>query len=558
MTSSTPRVQPFEPARDPTPGPAALSGIDPRRDSTVQSPASAPIAPGLGSSSPPVATPGSSSASRPPRDAAPTRSGSDADASPRVSDIGAPQLGRADAVRVVRFAGAPNVALAEAVNLLRYRVEQVLRRWREAPLTATPTPRLARIEVAFEGADPLSFLAAQAAGGRAFFRSRDGVTTVAMVGVAASFDHPADPRLAALHAAEPSLTSLLVGRFDAEREPGIEWQPFSRTQVIVPAIKLRRDADRTSLVAIIVGDGAATISALDRLQSAEQPSDPQGAVPEYTPGFGAEQGIDSSEDAWNVAIHATLSEIASGSVRKIVLARTRTFRLSEPADPCELLSRLGENEPGTYQFMIEPLPGVAFVGASPERLFRRSGRLLESEAVAGTRPRGETPEADWQQADNLFSSEKDKREHALVLDRIRERLEGAVEQLRVARGARLLRLARVQHLCTPVEASLLADVTDADLLARLHPTPAVCGQPAERARTIIRACEPFDRGLYAGPIGLLGETSEVCVGIRSALVLGSSVVAFAGAGIVAGSDAHAEWRETEHKLATIERLVRPS
>jgi menaquinone-specific isochorismate synthase len=207
--------------------------------------------------------------------------------------------------------------------------------------------------------------------------------------------------------------------------------------------------------------------------------------------------------------------------------------------------------------MVEPIAGVAFVGASPERLFRRAGTILESEAVAGTRPRGETPEADWRHAQDLFDSEKDRREHALVLDRIRERLSDMATSLHIARGARLLRLARVQHLCTPLEATLAPDVSDAELLTRLHPTPAVCGQPAERARTIIRACEPFDRGLYAGPIGVLGATTEVCVGIRSALVLGDLVVAFAGAGIVAGSDASAEWRETAHKLATIERLVRP-
>lgn len=449
---------------------------------------------------------------------------------------------------------AHNAALGEAIRLLRHRVALAIRDGRGA----SDGPPVRRFEVAFEGADPLAFLAAQPAGGRAFFRTRDGVTSVAMIGVAARFDDPGDPAFEALRRAEPGMSSLLVGRFDPERETGVEWQPFGRSQVIVPAVKLRRDADRTALVAIVVGDGAATLATLDRLASLEQASDPQGAVPEFTPGFGAEPGVDSSEEAWRIAMQATLSEISAGTARKIVLARTRAFRLSEPADPCELLARLGENEPGTYQFMIEPVPGAAFVGASPERLFRRAGRLLESEAVAGTRPRGETPESDWRHAEDLFASEKDRREHALVLDRIRERLADATESIRVARGARLLRLARVQHLCTPVEATLRESVSDADLLARLHPTPAVCGQPAERARTIIRACEPFDRGLYAGPIGLLGETTEVCVGIRSALVLGSSVVAFAGAGIVAGSDAAAEWRETEHKLATIERLVRPS
>jgi menaquinone-specific isochorismate synthase len=418
--------------------------------------------------------------------------------------------------------------------------------------------RVWRVEVPVDGVEPLSFLAAQRPGQRSYFRSRDGITSVAMVGAACTFESPSDPLLRAMLATDPSILAFLAGRFDSEREPGLEWSPFGRAQVILPAVELRRVADRVTIAAVGIGEGRSTLEALDRIEDAERLHDPANSVPEFTPGFGAEGGIDSSEDAWNVAVNATLAEIGTGSVRKIVLARTRTFRLSEPADPCELLSRLGESEPGTYQFMIEPAPGIAFVGASPERLFQREGERLESEALAGTRPRGETPEVDWSYAQDLFGSEKDRREHALVLDRIRERLDGVVTSMRVARGARLLRLARVQHLCTPVQATVRANVPDAELLARLHPTPAVCGQPAERARMIIRACEPFDRGLYAGPIGLLGRTTEVCVGIRSALVIGDSVIAFAGAGIVAGSDAHAEWRETEHKLATIERLVRPS
>ncbi len=440
--------------------------------------------------------------------------------------------------------------MAEAVRTLR-------RRALAAVASGLPDG-IRQIAITFESADPLAFLAAQPAGGRSFFRSRDGVSSVAMIGRAAAFPHPDDQAFRRLRTVEPGLTALLSGRFDSEREIGAEWRSFGRAQVLVPAITLRRDADRTTLIATLVGDGASTLEVLRNVEDQESPVDPHVVVPEYTPGFGAGVGVDSSEDAWKSAIDATLAEIGNGSVRKIVLARTRTFRLSETADPCELLLRLGNSEPGTYQFMIESLPGIAFIGASPERLFRRSGRVLESEALAGTRPRGETPEADFAEADALFRSDKDRREHSLVLDRIRERLESVVESIRVARAPRLLRLARVQHLCTPLEATLKSDISDGELLARLHPTPAVCGQPAERARAVIRACEPFDRGLYAGPVGLLGATTEVCVAIRSALVVGRSVTAFAGAGIVAGSDANAEWRETEHKLATIERLVRPA
>jgi menaquinone-specific isochorismate synthase len=418
--------------------------------------------------------------------------------------------------------------------------------------------RSRRVEVVFEGADPLAFLAAQPAGERGYFRTRDGVTAVAMLGEAARFDDPDDASLIALRAAEPATTAFLAARFDAAREPAGEWGDFGLRRVVIPAIELRRDADRTSLVANLVGDGAATLATLARVEGDEQAGEPHAPPPEFAPGLGAAEGIDSSEDAWRVAVQGTLDEIARGTVRKIVLARTRTFRAPERVDPCELLFRLGESEPGTYQFMVEPTAGLAFVGASPERLFRRAGQVLESEAVAGTRPRGETPDADRALAEELLRSDKDLREHALVLERIRERLVPLVQSLRTARAPSLLRLARVQHLVTAIKAQLRPDVSDGALLTRLHPTPAVCGQPEDRARTIIRACEPFDRGLYAGPIGVLGLNSEVCVGIRSALVIGRSVTAFAGAGIVAGSDAVAEWRETEHKLATIERLVRAS
>jgi menaquinone-specific isochorismate synthase len=451
----------------------------------------------------------------------------------------------ADKARLPGF----NAALDDAIRTLLRRVE--------AAGEGGPD-RIQRFEIVFDGADPLAFLAAQAPGRRSYFRTRDGVTAVASIGTAASFTHPDDPAFAALREREPAATALLAGRFDAEREHGPEWRAFGRHQVLVPAVVLRRDADRTSLAAVVVGDARPTLAALARLRGHELAVDPHDVVPEYAPGFGADVGVDSSESAWNDAVQATLAAIERADVRKIVLARTRTFRLSAPADPCALLGRLGDSEPGTYQFLLEPQPGVAFVGASPERLFRRSGRSFESEAVAGTRPRGETPDADTAQAQALFDSEKDRREHRLVLDRIRERLESVARSLQIGRAPRLLRLARVQHLSTPVEAVLKDDVSDGELLARLHPTPAVCGQPAEKARAVIRSCEPFDRGLYAGPIGLLGATTDVCVAIRSALVVGSSVTAFAGAGIVAGSDAQLEWRETEHKLATIERLVRPA
>ncbi len=442
-----------------------------------------------------------------------------------------------------------NSALAEAVRALRAKVDDVARRG------TLGGEGIRRVEVEFAGADPLAFLAAQRPGARAYVRGRDGVMAIASVGTAASFGSADDPAFQAMRDAEPRLIGILSQRFDSGRESGAEWRGFSAASVRVPAVELRREAGRTTIGATVVGDGAATRAALARVESGESPTDPHGLAPEFAPGFGADEGVNSSLSAWKIAVDATLAEIEAGPVRKIVLARTRTFRLGEDADPCELLLRLGENEPGTYQFLIEDAPGVSFLGASPERLFQRTGNKLLSEAIAGTRPRGETPARDQHLVESLFASEKDRHEHQLVLDQILEKLAPVVASIRFARYPRLLRLANVQHLCSPVDAELREGVSDGELLARLHPTPAVCGQPVERARTIIRACEPFDRGLYAGPVGIIGATTDVCVAIRSALLVGSTVTAFAGAGVVAGSNAESEWRETEHKLATFERVV---
>lgn len=441
--------------------------------------------------------------------------------------------------------------LAEAAALLRRAIESEtgpsLRRKGGAPLLRLTAP--------VGTLDPLAFLAVQPSSDRVYIRSRDGIIALGGVGRAAEFDGLADPALAVARAAEPRLAAILAARFDPDREPAREWSPFSGRGVLVPLVDLRREADRTTLGVSLGEDARPALERLERLATTISQQSAHVLPPEYAPGFGAMAGVDSSPDAWRQAIEATLSEIASGGVRKIVLARTRRFRLPEPVDPCVLLGRLGEGEPGTYRFLIEPTPGVAFLGASPERLFRRRGDHVESEAIAGTRPRGETPDADRALATQLLESAKERNEHSLVLERIRERLGPVSAHLRADRRPHVLRLASVQHLATAVEAELRPGVDDADLLDRLHPTPAVCGEPLERARTIIRACEPFDRGLYAGPVGLVGATVDVCVAIRSALVVGDVVTAFAGAGVVPGSSAESEWRETEHKLATFERIV---
>ncbi len=235
---------------------------------------------------------------------------------------------------------------------------------------------------------------------------------------------------------------------------------------------------------------------------------------------------------------------------KVVLARRAGFVFEGPLDAPTLARELRAVTPGCFHFYFEPEEGVAFLGASPERLYRREGRSVTSEAVAGTRPRGGSEADDRALGGELLGSEKDREEHAYVLRSIKEELGPLCESLRADGEVSEMRLATRRHLVARLRGVLRPGVTDADLLEALHPTPAVGGYPRGAALAEIRASEPFDRGWYAGPVGWIGAGgAEFAVGIRSGLVRGNSLALFSGAGIVRGSVPEAEWAEVEQKIS---------
>jgi menaquinone-specific isochorismate synthase len=179
--------------------------------------------------------------------------------------------------------------------------------------------------------------------------------------------------------------------------------------------------------------------------------------------------------------------------------------------------------------------------------------ILLTEALAGSAPRGRTASEDAALADALVCDEKELREHRHVVASIDRRL--APLGLRLVHASRpgLKRLVNVQHLHTPVSAALPAGVRLLDVLARLHPTPAVGGSPREAACAPIRGLEGFPRGLYGGPLGWIDHRGggEFLVGIRSALIDGAHARVYAGSGIVAGSEPDREFAETELKFKAL-------
>lgn len=412
---------------------------------------------------------------------------------------------------------------------------------------------LVRIEIEVDSTDIVRWLAAQSAGDRFYFRSREGSLIVAGVGRAICFAACDEVALSAFcvqplpaHCAEPLF--LYSNFFDAEAfgKHAPEWTGFDRASITLPIIEVRRTT-KTILAVHFWGDGS---SALEALEQCEAP------VEHLTLPRGLRLSSDGDPVRWADGIDAALGAIATGSIEKVVLARTRGYSAIESIDPCAVLGALMQEEPAAFHFMVEQVAGRAFVGASPERLFRRTAESVQSEAVAGTCGRGPDSASDDRLAGRLLTSDKNRREHEIVIRHVESVLAPMVTKLTCGESPTVMRLRHVQHLMTAATGELAATTNDAAILAALHPTPAVCGWPVDASREFIRQHERTCRGLYGGVVGVMSASaSDYSVAIRSALIVGTEMTAYSGAGIVRGSDGDAEWLETERKLSSFDALI---
>ena len=243
---------------------------------------------------------------------------------------------------------------------------------------------------------------------------------------------------------------------------------------------------------------------------------------------------------------------ARAGSRRSSLARRKELTAAASLHPLQVLNGLRQRFPDCYAFSFANGRGQSFIGASPERLVRVEDGAMLTEALAGSAPRGRSASEDASLGDALLHSDKDLREHWIVLDSILRRLSPLGMEPEAAAKPGLRRLANVQHLQTPVRGRLPEGVRLLNVLARLHPTPAVGAVP-RAACAFIRRLEAFPRGLYGGPLGWIDPRGggEFFVGIRSALVDGAHARLYAGAGIVAGSEPEKEFAETELKFRAL-------
>ena len=249
------------------------------------------------------------------------------------------------------------------------------------------------------------------------------------------------------------------------------------------------------------------------------------------------------------------SALESNSVNefsKIVIAQATDITSLLPFQVIQSLHNLRERHPDCYIFSIANGQGKNFIGASPERLVSIQNKQLVTDALAGSAPRGKTNAEDIRWSNLLLRSRKEKREHQAVSDFLIERLrQMGLKPYQLP--LQLLQLSNIQHLWTPIYAHLPKDLEPLDIVAKLHPTPAVAGVETGIACERIRHYEKFDRSLYAAPLGWIDNqgNSEFIVGIRSALIEGKQARLYAGAGIVSGSNPDKEFIEIQLKLQSL-------
>lgn len=255
-------------------------------------------------------------------------------------------------------------------------------------------------------------------------------------------------------------------------------------------------------------------------------------------------------------VKKAVSQIRKGDFEKVVLSRS--VHLQAEVDLPALLSTLAQRNPLGYTFALnlgeDDAQARSLVGASPELLLSKCGNRVLSNPLAGSVARSQDAEENRRRADVLLQSQKDRHEHALVVDAVAAALRPFCRTLEVPAVPSVLATPTMLHLSSEIRGELIDPaLSSLELALALHPTPAVCGFPPQPALDFIQHNEGFDRGLFTGLVGWSGANGdgEWAVTIRCAEVTADGVTLYAGAGVVEGSDPVLELAETTAKMRTM-------
>lgn len=350
----------------------------------------------------------------------------------------------------------------------------------------------------------------------------------------------------------PALPRLFGGfAFQPDFQPAGIWQAFPTAYFMLPRYQISKRGDQAWLTV----NGCVTANhEISQLRT--ELADLAKRLQMLSPVAVNQRSVTSKvsypleQNAWDKQITDATRRMKAGELEKVVLSRNCDVTFDAPVNPLNALSRLQERYPDTYRFLLEPLPGQAFFGATPELLISLKGRELFTGALAGSIKRGTNEHEDDPYAAQLFQNPKERHEHNLVVIALEDLLLPITSKLNVPEAPQILKLSNIQHLYTPITGELSSDLSVLEVVEKLHPTPALGGYPRQIAIETIRQTELIARGWYAAPVGWVDAEGNgmFAVAIRSAVSKDNQARLYAGVGIVADSDPQREWDETRLKF----------
>ena len=415
------------------------------------------------------------------------------------------------------------------------------------------------VHLAATGIDLLTWLEANSEEKSFYWKNRTGDFEIAAIGCSKSFQREAfntrreffnnvQNELESLSSSSP-VRAVGVSSFFEENEDSGIWENASADLWYIPEILLERVNNQIRIQYFLSAPNSLEVEInkiIDSLYGLKWKE-----IHKKLPDLNSRKDSPNKNE-WRTVLNDLLSEIESGALSKTVLARQTDLTFASKLNAYDLLRAVNDISKPQYRYIIKPNPKISFIGVSPECLVSIKNNDVCVDALGGTVAYNPALNGIIRQE---LHSDKNTREHDFVRNEIHEKLNKlCVSDIRSDNSDDLL-LSSVMHLHTNFSGRFGSEYSLGKVIETLHPTSAVGGVPSYEALTFIKEHEQFDRGWYAGFLGVIsGDFTELTVGIRSALLSDNKLSLFSGAGIVKGSDADQEWQELEDKITSFTRL----
>jgi menaquinone-specific isochorismate synthase len=404
------------------------------------------------------------------------------------------------------------------------------------------------------------WLAAQEQFPQFYVQSRDKSFELAGIGSAKKFEtnNPLEAqkefqKLIELLSTHPKsgLLNFVGGmKFNATEKATLEWNEFPAMSFVLPEIALVRRGEETRLlISLVVEKEEKQRHIAYRIAKILKKIKP--SVDSIEGELPLTKNVVKTPEDWASYFKQAQAELSKGKIKKIVLAARHCVELESQHSPYLVLSQLQEKNSNSYAFFFAPSSKKSFTSITPERLFLLDGNYIQSDALAGTNSLNSHAGLSV----DLQVNQKIIDEHQLVVDDLKNKFEKICTDFKVGSEKTVVQLNHLEHLLTKFSGTCKPELSISDILFLMIPTSAVSGNPPEAARQYLEEKEPFSRGWYSGPIGVIsGEFADFAVALRCILASNNKLYFHAGAGILAESTAEQELSEIEQKILTTSQL----